>query len=652
MASANSTLRLSVDNSQYNQGLRDATKSFQDFTKAIGINIKNFTAMGIAVSVASKAIDAFMSTCSEAIDRSGQLAKEAEGVEMAFNRLNRPELLDNLRNATHNTVSDLELMKNAVKFDNFGLSLEQMGTFLAFAQQQAKDTGQSVDYMVDSIVTGLGRKSLPILDNLGLSAAEIKKEMKDTGDMTTAVANIIQKRMNDAGGYMETASDRAAQANAELENSYLELGKVMQETFGFTGWSDMATGIKTELVGALTFTIETINEAKGAWNSFMQLLGVQDKPEKPAPEPSSYPNGTYFETTDADGNLVNAGRWLNGKRVVNTTGVTVTGSDKSDEKKKKPKTSGTKTIKTEEQLNSEEIKKLTEEYINASDKRRAAIREEIKVLQDRNTYIQQMRDNALGKPGQHGKMEAAQGVSVTGGTNTNPLKDHKNAVIEIVSPLQALQKEYDRLAEAQSKALNPEVWNAYAKRMQEVQGEMDDFKGTVPKSLKETSKAAELAASCIGSIGSAFNSIEDPAANVAGIVMQAIATVAMAYSQALATDWTSKSNIYSFIAAAAASTASMIATIASIHSATGYSEGGEIKGRTFSGDQIPAMLNAGEIVLNRAQAGNLASQLQGVGMSNVNWQIRIKGEDMYLTASTSQQRRGRGRIVTSNRQRN
>ena len=153
--------------------------------------------------------------------------------------------------------------------------------------------------------------------------------MKDTGDMTTAVANIIQKRMNDAGGYMETAADRAAQANAELENSYLELGKAMQETFGFTGWSDMATGIKTELVGALTFTIETINEAKGAWNSFMQLLGVQDKPEKPAPEPSSYPNGTYFETTDADGNLVNAGRWLNGKRVVNTTGVTVTGSDKS-----------------------------------------------------------------------------------------------------------------------------------------------------------------------------------------------------------------------------------------------------------------------------------------------------------------------------------
>ena len=52
-------------------------------------------------------------------------------------------------------------MKQAVKFDNFNLSLEQMGTFLAFAQQQAKDTGQDVNFLVDSIV-GLGRKSLPI----------------------------------------------------------------------------------------------------------------------------------------------------------------------------------------------------------------------------------------------------------------------------------------------------------------------------------------------------------------------------------------------------------------------------------------------------------------------------------------------------------
>ena len=77
---------------------------------------------------------------------------------------------------------------------------------LAFAQQKAKDTGQSVDYMVDSIVTGLGRKSLMILDNLGLSAAEVKDKMKETGDMTKAIGEIIREQMAKAGDYVETAA--------------------------------------------------------------------------------------------------------------------------------------------------------------------------------------------------------------------------------------------------------------------------------------------------------------------------------------------------------------------------------------------------------------------------------------------------------------
>ena len=113
----------------------------------------------------------------EVMKASGELAKEAEGVTLAFERLGRPGLLDNLKEATHGTVSEFELMKAAVQFNDFKLPLEELGTMLAFAQQKAKDTGQSVDYMVSSIVTGLGRKSLMILDNLGLSANEVKNKM-------------------------------------------------------------------------------------------------------------------------------------------------------------------------------------------------------------------------------------------------------------------------------------------------------------------------------------------------------------------------------------------------------------------------------------------------------------------------------------------
>ena len=72
--------------------------------------------------------------------------------------------------------------------------------------------------MLNSIVTGLGRKSKLILDNLGISASELDEEMKKTGDMTLAVGNIIRRQMASAGDYIETAADKAAQANVNLQN--------------------------------------------------------------------------------------------------------------------------------------------------------------------------------------------------------------------------------------------------------------------------------------------------------------------------------------------------------------------------------------------------------------------------------------------------
>jgi tetratricopeptide (TPR) repeat protein len=199
-----------------------------------------------------------------------RLSVEAEGIEQAFNRLNRPDILDKVREATHGTVSDLELMKAAVKFDDFNLNIDEMGTLLAFAQKKAKDTGQSVDYMVDSITTGLGRQSLMILDNLGLSAAEIKEKMKETGDMTTAVGEIIREQMSQAGEYTETASDRIARANAENENALKALGDQMRETFGDKTWEELSIGLETELVKTLTDVtrgIENIMTAVGLADS-------------------------------------------------------------------------------------------------------------------------------------------------------------------------------------------------------------------------------------------------------------------------------------------------------------------------------------------------------------------------------------------------
>ena len=72
-----------------------------------------------------------------------ELARQGEGIRLAFERLGRGDLLDGLREATHGTVNDIELMKAAVKFNDFKLPVEELGTMLAFAQQKAKDTYSS-----------------------------------------------------------------------------------------------------------------------------------------------------------------------------------------------------------------------------------------------------------------------------------------------------------------------------------------------------------------------------------------------------------------------------------------------------------------------------------------------------------------------------
>lgn len=166
----------------------------------------------------------FKDSVKELIDGGLEMAETADGVTKAFNAMDNPNLLDNLRKATKGTVNDVQLMTAAVKANDFRIPLEDLGKYLEFAQLKAQQTGQSVDYMTDSIVTGLGRKSPLILDNLGISAAEISEKTKETGDFMKAVAEIVDTQLAEAGETYISAADRAAQKTVELQNAQKALG--------------------------------------------------------------------------------------------------------------------------------------------------------------------------------------------------------------------------------------------------------------------------------------------------------------------------------------------------------------------------------------------------------------------------------------------
>ena len=175
---------------------------------------------------------------------------------------------------------------------------------------------------------------------------------------------------------------------------------------------------------------------------------------------------------------------------------------------------------------------------------------------------------------------------------------------------------------------------------------------TTKNNIEGITKAAKTTAQVVGTIGQAFNAIEDPAAKVAAVVAQAIANVALAYSQALAKDVGSKFNIFGFIAASASAMISMATTIASIHQATGYAEGGIVKGNSYSGDNMMFGgdglygLNAGELVLTKAQQGSLAQSLQNGSGQTVRVVGKLAGKDLFICAENWAKSAGKGEFVT------
>ena len=139
-------------------------------------------------------------------------------------------------------------------------------------------------------------------------------------------------------------------------------------------------------------------------------------------------------------------------------------------------------------------------------------------------------------------------------------------------------------------------------------------------------------ASVIHSASSALGNFNEPALDIAVIAMNAIANVVSAFAKSLKGTVSPWDYIAGSIAGAAAMTTAVSGITSVLKKArnTGFSEGGIIKGDSYSGDNLyagnGAMVNAGEIVLNRAQTLSLASQLE-------NRSDMVSGESNVLISS-------------------
>lgn len=244
---------------------KQAQNTGQTFNQMLG-TVKNLAgAIGIAFSV--QQIVSFGK-------ESAELARKMVGVEAAFKRIGDTGLLDRLRTATRGLATDLDLMTAAVRAQNFQIPLEQLPKLLDFATRRAQETGQSVDYLVDSIINGIGKKSSVVLDNLGISGVRLRQEFKgvsletaNIGEVAQVVGKIIDEELSKAGDATKLLGDDAARAGVAWQNLKADIG----ETF-------LALG---DFAAAMVSTdVRLANQAKQATDARAALTSLDYQVER------------------------------------------------------------------------------------------------------------------------------------------------------------------------------------------------------------------------------------------------------------------------------------------------------------------------------------------------------------------------------------
>lgn len=296
----------------------------------------------------------------------------------------------------------------------------------------------------------------------------------------------------------------------------------------------------------------------------------------------------------------------------------------------------TTVVKTEEQLNNEKIQELARSYEMASEERRAAIREEIKTLQERNKEIQRYYDIATGKvrtPTGDGKVSqlvagpanfASQGFMQIGALNTTPT-------------LGQLQTKLAGVRQDQLLATSSEEYGQYeglAKALEESIKKITGNDGD-KKEVKLTDQLGNVASGLSGVVGGMEQlGIEVPKGmkdmisglqSIIGIV-NGITTILTAIEAIQAADTLIPFRRGGIVP----------------HAAGGY----RVPGNDYA-DMTPIMVSSGELILNKAQQGNLLSQMQQARDSDHGEIVaRLSGEDILLVANRHLRRTGKGELVT------
>ena len=172
-----------------------------------------------------------------------KMAAQTETVRKSFvNLAKEPDkMLQSMKKATAGTISEMELMQKFNEAALLGLPLDRFDEMLEIARGAAQATGQSMDFMLQSVVVALGRQSKLMLDNLGIlidtesanktyaqSLGKTVQQLTDQEKKQAFVNEALRKgkiNLDAMGGVTESSVDVFASFNASLEDLQVTIGQ-------------------------------------------------------------------------------------------------------------------------------------------------------------------------------------------------------------------------------------------------------------------------------------------------------------------------------------------------------------------------------------------------------------------------------------------
>lgn len=276
MANKQIVTELRLIDSQYQNGLKKATLSLQQFasnSKSVGSSFNSMLGNLSAGKLTFAAVGAgAVALGKEMFD----MAAKFSTVKTAYQNMTASmgaesyKLMNALKTATKGTVSELELMSNATTaMQLMGKEVVQYLPEMAeIATAAARAQGVEVSQMLSDLITAAGRQSTQILDNLGISSVTAGKYMEEYAAKLGKTRDQLNDSEKSAAFFFATM--KAGKEVIKGVGDAMTLGEKAQQAKAT--WNDIANNISTILTPAWYGLADAVNSVLQPLADYMRKM--------------------------------------------------------------------------------------------------------------------------------------------------------------------------------------------------------------------------------------------------------------------------------------------------------------------------------------------------------------------------------------------